>query len=255
MSEQRKQAIVQLLKGIESGDPTSVQAINPDKYIQHNPQTLEGRDGLAALFAKLAKTNPRVNFVRLFADGDFVFAHMEYYFSVARVGFEVFRFENDFAVEHWDNIQSRLPENASGHSMVDGETQLDDAIDTESSRQLVRDFVQRIHMDKSIGEIDSFVDSSHYIEHDSLAADGIEKLADFLQARRSDNSLMTDYSRCHRVLAEHNFALSVCEGMYDGQHTAFYDLFRISGGKVVEHWVTREAVPEKSLWQNDNGKF
>ena len=38
-------------------------------------------------------------------DGDFVFAHTEYDFATSRVGFEVFRFEDDLAVEHWDNIQ------------------------------------------------------------------------------------------------------------------------------------------------------
>lgn len=37
------------------------------------------------------------------------------------VGFEVFRFEGDQTVEHWDNIQARLGPNLSGHSMVSGE--------------------------------------------------------------------------------------------------------------------------------------
>ena len=70
--EQRKELIRRLLKGIETGDPASVAVVNEAKYIQHNPQTHEGSEGLAALFARLAKTNPRVNVVRAFADGDFV---------------------------------------------------------------------------------------------------------------------------------------------------------------------------------------
>jgi len=45
-------------------------------------------------------TNPRVNIVRAFAGGDYVFGHTEYDFATRRIGFEVFRFEGDFAVEH-----------------------------------------------------------------------------------------------------------------------------------------------------------
>ena len=48
MGPKNSDRIRTLLKGIETGDPASVSVINPDKYIQHNPQTLEGRDGLAA---------------------------------------------------------------------------------------------------------------------------------------------------------------------------------------------------------------
>ena len=45
-----------------------------------------------------------------------------------------------------------------------------------------------------------------------------------------------DYHRVHRVLAEGNFVLCLSEGNYRGDHTAFYDLFRLAKGKVVEHW-------------------
>jgi len=38
-------------------------------------------------------------------------------------------------------------------------------------------------------------------------------------------------------------------------HAIFYDLFRLAGGKVVEHWDTTEKVAPRSEWKNDNGKF
>ncbi len=75
---------------------------------------------MAALFKRLSKSNPRVNIVRVFEDGDYVFAHTEYDFSTSNIGFEVFKFEGDQTVEHWDNIQPRLGPNPSGHTMVDG---------------------------------------------------------------------------------------------------------------------------------------
>ena len=63
------------------------------------------------------------------------------------------------------------------------------------------------------------------------------------------------YETIHRVLAEGNFVLTVAEGRVNGEHSAFYDLFRIDNGKVVEHWDTTEAIPPRSEWKNDNGKF
>ena len=57
MSSVRKEQICELLKGIESGDPAAVAVVNEEKYIQHNPQTHEGSEGLAALFKRLSKTS------------------------------------------------------------------------------------------------------------------------------------------------------------------------------------------------------
>ena len=58
MTSKRKDQICTLLKGIETGDEASVAVVNPEKYIQHNPQTQEGGEGLAALFKRLAKSSP-----------------------------------------------------------------------------------------------------------------------------------------------------------------------------------------------------
>jgi predicted SnoaL-like aldol condensation-catalyzing enzyme len=57
------------------------------------------------------------------------------------------------------------------------------------------------------------------------------------------------------VLAEGSFVLSVSEGARGGVHSSFYDLFRVEAGKLVEHWDTIEAIPPRSEWKNDNGKF
>ncbi len=50
------------------------------------------------------------------------------------------------------------------------------------------------------------------------------------------------------------FFLCVSEGSRDQTHSAFYDLFHVSQGKIVEHWDTIEAIPPRSEWKNDNGK-
>ena len=243
-----------MLKGIETGDPDSVAVVNPDKYIQHNPQTHEGGEGLAALFKRLSKTSPRVNIVRIFADDDFVFGHTEYDFSTSRVGFEVFRFEGDQTVEHWDNIQSRQGPNLSGHSMVDGPTEVADLAKTEKNRELVTEFLDRVLIGRDLQKLPGFV-SNTYTEHNPMLSDGLSSLNAHLARQTNGGSPFIQYEEQHRILAEGNFVLSVCEGTRDGVHTSFYDLFRIENGVIVEHWDTTEAVPPPSEWKNENGKF
>jgi len=45
---------------------------------------------LAELFKRLAKTSPRINIVRVFEEGDFVFAHTEYDFDTRNIGLKFF---------------------------------------------------------------------------------------------------------------------------------------------------------------------
>ena len=251
----RKDKIHTLLKGIETGDATAADVVNQKKYIQHNPQTKEGGEGLAALFARLSKASPRVRIVRIFEDGDFVFAHTEYEFSTSRVGFEVFRFEGNQAVEHWDNIQPRKGPNPSGHTMVSGNINATDHKNTEFNRSFVRSFIDEILIKRDLHLIDKYIHSKTYSEHNPRFGDGVKSLKAELSAELGNGSFLVTYNRIHRVLAEGNFVLSVCEGSFDETHSSFYDLFRMENEKIVEHWDTTEAVPPRDEWKNDNGKF
>ncbi|MGJ8679270.1 nuclear transport factor 2 family protein [Paraglaciecola sp.] len=254
MTTERKSKIHALLKGIETGDPASIAVVNPDKYIQHNPQTQEGGEGLAELFKRLSKTSPRVNIVRIFSDGDFIFGHTEYDFSTSRIGFEVFRFEQDQTVEHWDNIQSRMGPNVSGHSMVDGPTEAVELEKTESNRALVDTFVKTVLIGRQVDQLSDFV-AETYREHNPKFGDGLPALNQTLEENMPNFQPVISYQKLHRVLAEGNFVLSVSEGLKLGVHTSFYDLFRVENAKVVEHWDTTEKVAPRSEWKNDNGKF
>jgi predicted SnoaL-like aldol condensation-catalyzing enzyme len=255
MTLKRKEQICALLKGIETGDEASVAVVNPNKYIQHNPQTHEGGEGLAALFKQLAKSSPRVNIVRVFSDGDYVFAHTEYDFSSSRIGFEVFRFEGDLTVEHWDNIQSRKGPNPSGHTMIDGPTEATDLDRTESNRGIVRSFVDEVLINGQLDKLEHYIDDDCYTEHNPRISDGLSALRSALSKPASNDGITIEYDRIHRLLAEGNFVLSVGEGSLNGVHSSFYDLYRLAHGKLVEHWDTTEAIPPRTEWKNDNGKF
>ena len=254
MHPAKKDQIRALLKSIETGDPGPVAVVNEAKYIQHNPQTHEGSEGLAALFKRLSKNSPRVNIVRAFEDGDFVFAHTEYDFARRNIGFEVFRFEDHQAVEHWDNIQQRQGPNKSGRSMVDGPTEADDHELTEINRTLVRSFVEAVLVQGHLDRIETYLDGETYAEHNPRIGDGLSMLRSALEVTDNGRRLI-DYQRVHRVLAEGNFVLCVSEGYFSGEHSSFYDLFRVADGRIAEHWDTIERIAPRNEWKNDNGKF
>lgn len=254
MTSTRKQQICTLLKGIETGDADAASVVDEAKYIQHNPHTHEGSEGLAALFARLAKTNPRVNIVRIFADGDFVFGHTEYDFSSRRIGFEVFRFEGERAVEHWDNIASRRGPNPSGHSMVDGVVEATDLKDTEANRAHVGAFIEEVLIGRNLERLTHYVSDAQYTEHNPDLQDGVDALRAHFERDCADGPFVA-YKRTHRILAEGCFVLAVSEGFRDGVHTSFYDLFRLADGLIVEHWDTVDPVPPRTEWKNSNGKF
>ena len=173
MTTAKKDQIRALLKSIETGDSGPVAVVDEANYIQHNPQTHEGSEGLAALFQRLSKTSPRVNIVRSFEDGDFVFAHTEYDFASRKIGFEVFRFDGSRAVEHWDNIQERQGPNQSGRTMVDGPTEAVDLELTEGNRAFVRSLVESVLVAGQPDRITDYVDQHSYAEHNPRLGDGV----------------------------------------------------------------------------------
>jgi predicted SnoaL-like aldol condensation-catalyzing enzyme len=84
MSANYKQQVVDLLKALETGDPKPFSYINPNKYIQHNLDVAEGAAGVAAL-AKSLPPGTKVNTIRVFQDGEFVFTHTNTISSARRL--------------------------------------------------------------------------------------------------------------------------------------------------------------------------
>lgn len=249
----QKQQVVDLLNAIATGAAEPVAVINPDKYIQHN---LGAANGLAD-FKALQQAVPKggsVRTVRVFQDGDYVFAHSEYNVFGSMIGFDIFRFEDGKIVEHWDNLQAKAGPNPSGHSMIDGPTQPQDLDKTEANKALARSFVEDILMNGRMDKLAGYYDGDNYIQHHPQIADGLSGLGEAFKAM-ADAGISSKYDRIHLVLGEGNFVLVASEGHFNDQPTAFYDLFRIENGKVAEHWDVVETIAPRSEWKNDNGKF
>lgn len=251
----KKQQVTALLKSIETGDSAPVAFINPTKYIQHNLAVADGLAGFGAILQALPEGSAKVDTVRAFEDGDYVFTHTEYNFFGPKIGFDIFRYENGQIVEHWDNLQV-TPEslNPSGRSMIDGSTELKDLDKTVENKQLVKSFVTDVLVNGELDKLVAYFDGDNYIQHNPDIADGLSGLGAALEAMAKQGITMK-YDTVHKVLGEGNFVLVVSEGSFADQPTAFYDLFRVENGKIAEHWDTIETIPAPVEWKNTNGKF
>jgi len=254
MEPTNKQKVIALLKSIETGDTLPISYINPSKYIQHNLGVVDGLAGFGALLKKLPPNSAKVNTMRAFQDGEYVFTHSDYIFFGPKIGFDIFRFENGKIVEHWDNLQVTAKPNPSSHSMIDGTTQVKDLDKTKANKALVRGFAEDILVNGKMDKLAGYYDGDKYIQHNPLIPDKLSGLRKTLDEWRKQG-IIVKYHTIHKVLGEGNFVLVVSEGHMVGKHDSFYDLFRVENGKIAEHWDVIEEIPAKEKWKNNNGKF
>jgi predicted SnoaL-like aldol condensation-catalyzing enzyme len=250
-----KEKVVALLNSIESGDTSAIAFVNPEKYIQHNPAVGDGLAGFAEVLKALPPGSAKVDVRRVFQDGDFVFTHADYNFFGPKVGFDVFRFEDGLIVEHWDNLAPKADKpNPSGRTQLDGPTEVEDADKTQANKSLVAEFVDTVLVKGQFDQLGKYISDTTYLQHNSDIADGLEGLGEAVAAMASQGIEMI-YKTNHKVLGEGNFVLTISEGSLGPQSVSFYDLFRVSDGKIVEHWDVIEPLVPVSEAKNSNGKF
>jgi predicted SnoaL-like aldol condensation-catalyzing enzyme len=255
MNISNKEKAVALLNSIETGEQRAVNYVNPNTYTQHNLALADGLAGFGAVLQALPKNSAKVNVIRSFSDGDYVFTHTDYNFFGPKIGFDLFKFKDGLIVEHWDNLaeKSTTP-NPSGRTQIDGPTKVQDLDKTEKNKALVANFVNTILVKGEFDKLSSFFDGDNYLQHNTMIADGLSGLGQALEAMAKNGIIMV-YSTNHKILGEGNFVLSISEGSFAGKPTSFYDLFRVENGKIVEHWDVMETILPQEQWKNSNGKF
>lgn len=254
MELSNKNKTVAILKSIETGDKEAIGYINPTNYKQHNLAVADGLAGFGALLSHAPEGGFKVKTIRAFQDGDYGFAHTEYDFFGPKIGFDIFRYENGQVVEHWDNLIEKAALNPSGHSQTDGSTVVTDLEKTEANKTLVSNFINDILVNCKMDKIANYFDEDNYIQHNPNIGDGLSGLGLALETMAKQGITM-QFTKVHKVLGQGNFVLTVSEGVFAGQPTSYYDLFRVENSKIAEHWDIIETIAPESERKNTNGKF
>src|SRR5688572_12075446 len=241
-----KETAAAINKAVQNGDVESAAALVTDNYIQHTPNVPHGKKGLISLITKIKNKEmpaPKINNVRIVEDGEFVVLHHDVYWPNRKAMFEIFRFENGLAAEHWSGIADHPEKTANGHSMLDGATEITDKKLTQKNKELVISFMQTVFIK---GQFDRLSDFYHpeIIQHNPLIDNTVSGLLKGVEELQKQ-SISIQIKKIFKVFGEGNFVLVCSEGEFAGKHTAFFDLFRVHNNIIVEHWDVLQETPAK----------
>ncbi|SEG96095.1 Predicted SnoaL-like aldol condensation-catalyzing enzyme [Nonomuraea solani] len=236
-------------------DATAVDRWATPDYRQHSAMAADGAEGLRVLVSALGP-DFRYEPARVITDGDTVALHGTYrgFGPKPLVGFDIFRVQDGKLAEHWDALQPQADTTVSGRSETDGPTEVDALDQTEPNRALVTAFVQNILQGGKVDTITDYISTERYHQHNPLIGDGLEGLGAALAAFAEQGIDMV-YDTVHKVVAEGSFVLTVSEGRLGSAPTAFYDLFRVENGKIVEHWDATPPIPAPDAVPHSNSLF
>ena len=248
-------AIDIIVQGVSKKDKTIINNLVKEDYIQHNPTVPDGRKGLLILVEKISNgeiPTPEIEVKRVLEDGDYVVLHSDFDWGGRKAVFEIFRFEDGLAAEHWSGIQAQPQQTANGHTMLDGPAEIKDRAKTESNKALVKEFLGTVFLEGQFDQINRFFQGDHYIQHNPMLENGVSGLLKGLEEIQK-NGLGFEFHKVHQILGEGNFVLALSEGKFQGKPIALYDLLRVEAGKIAEHWDVLQEIP--ATMPHNNGMF
>ncbi|MCX5374579.1 nuclear transport factor 2 family protein [Streptomyces sp. NBC_00103] len=223
-------------------DPSAVDRWVAADYTQHSSLAADGPQALRGLVAGLG-ADFRYEGARVIADGDLIALHGTYhgFGPDPLVGFDIFRVADGRLAEHWDALTPYVKDTVSGRSQTDGPAEPTDADRTEANRVLVTEFAAKVLVGADYSVLTDYISTETYHQHNPEAADGLDGFG-AAAARWAEQGRNLVYTEVHRVIAEGDLVLVQSEGEF-GVPVAYYDLFRVADGKIVEHWDVIAPVP------------
>ncbi|MEM1332805.1 MAG: nuclear transport factor 2 family protein [Actinomycetota bacterium] len=255
MSTPLQNAISLYMEGIRDGNArAAVEKYTGDRYTQHSTGVRDGVEGFVEFFEPFLERNPdrHIEIVRGWQDGQHVFlqAHQVLNGGEAQwVTTDFFDTDDDgLIVEHWDVIAPFHGDMPSGRTSVDGPTEVTDLDQTDANKAIVREMIEQVLMrGGDVSRAGEFI-ASEYLQHNPDVADGLDAAMEMFTA--PDRPLW--YEEIVLLVGAGNFVSTLCRATFDGREYAQVDIFRLDGGKIVEHWDNAEPVPEDDV---NSGKF
>jgi predicted SnoaL-like aldol condensation-catalyzing enzyme len=233
-------------------DPSAVDRWVAADYTQHSSLAADGPEALRGLVASLPE-GFRYEGARVIADSDLVALHGTYYgFGPdPLVAFDLFRVKDGKLAEHWDALTPLVPDTASGRSQTDGPAAPADLEQTEANRKLVTEFAEKVLKGADYSVLTDYISTETYDQHNPEAADGLDGFG-AAAGKWAEQGKNLVYKTVHKVIAEGDFVLLQSEGEF-GVPVAYWDLFRVKDGKIVEHWDVIAPIPAEL--PHTNGLF
>ncbi|QOV37572.1 nuclear transport factor 2 family protein [Streptomyces ferrugineus] len=259
----QKAVTERVLKGVfEQGDTEVVDRyVRPD-YIQHNPLAPDGAEALKNLGVSIHQQFPDAEYdiERVISEGDLVLVHSNVVMTPGTRGmavFDIFRFQGGKIAEHWDVGQAVPETSANGNDMFSTESwprtqRPGPGWLTAYNKRLVTEAFDQLLVRKDLSAIDRYW-GPEYHQHNPAIADGVAGVKAGLGGYFEAFPQLTVTPK--RVIAQGDLVAvhSHYVNAPGERGQAIVDLFRVRGGKIVEHWDVIQDVPASSA--NDNTMF
>jgi predicted SnoaL-like aldol condensation-catalyzing enzyme len=111
------------------------------------------------------------------------------------------------------------------------------------NREIVTEFTRLFYTERDVrGAFDRFV-VEDYIQHNPTIPDGREAAVQMLEPKFSTPDAMFEVQR---ILVDGDLALIHVKASFPGNPVAAVaDIYRLEGGKVVEHWDVLQRMPDE----------
>ncbi len=238
------------LHGIADGDAAlATRHVDADRYVEHDPRIGDGIEEVQRYVDRIASEGPELKVVRAYQDGSYVIAPADGHLGDDGTFFDVFRFADGLIVEHWGLSAEAGPPNQSGHMQVDGPTEPKRDEDTEKNKALVRDYYETVHIGGRHDAIPRYMAGNLCTRHEPGVADGVDACQRDLERLTRDRTI----DEIRLLLGQGDFVFIAARGTHAGAPCLYIDLYRVEGGKIVEHWGFPQPVPPPEARHNDNG--
>jgi predicted SnoaL-like aldol condensation-catalyzing enzyme len=260
LSAKLTNAIGLYLEGIRDGHAAAaLDKYVGDRYTQHSTGVADGKDGFLAFFTPFLAAHPNrdIRIVRGFEDGPHVFLQVHQSLdggATQWVTTDLFDTDaNDKIVEHWDVISAFIGPNPSGHTQVDGSTEIDDPEKTEANKAVIAEFSRIVLQRGELRGLDDFVSGGAFVQHSPQIGDGLAALRRFWEnAEAAGRGIV--YREVFRIVGSGNFVVTYSRVAIGKDEFAVFDIFRLENGVLVEHWDNMEPIPSPQEARN-SGKF
>jgi predicted SnoaL-like aldol condensation-catalyzing enzyme len=197
--------------------------------------------------------NPKrdIEIIRIFEDGRWVFcnAYQSLNDGAAQwVTMDLFYTDPDgLILEHWDTIAPYVQDTKSGEDMVAGTKDIDPQADTEANKALVLEFTKQVLQEARHDKIADFV-SADIVQRGAAIGAGHAGLEAWLASDAGS------YEMLFQLIGQGDFVVTYGKRHAGGKDIAVFDLYRVTNGKIVEHWMNEEDISPREAWGN-SGKF